>query len=96
MGRPEHVWVDLKPSAGEQLGEARRGERATTLRGEPERRGSLALQLSQRPQFIAQERMRGFLAALGPTHMHRAGLELNRRPPQAAELGHSEARNRSG
>ena len=36
---PEHVWVDLEPNLGfvagpgEQLGEARRGER-TTLRGE--------------------------------------------------------------
>ena len=35
--------------------------------------------------------MRDFLAALGPTHMHRPGLELNRRPLQVAELRHSKA-----
>ena len=44
-GMPEHVWVDLEPNlgfvtgAGEELGEARRGERTTTLRREHEGRG---------------------------------------------------------
>jgi hypothetical protein len=40
-GMPEHVGMDLEPnlglgaSAGEELGEARRGKRATALRGGP-------------------------------------------------------------
>ena len=96
-GMPEHMWVDLEADlgfvagAGEQLGEAGRGERSTPLRGKDEGRRRLALQLSQRPQFIAEERMRGFLAALGPAHMHRAGLKRDRRPLQIAELRHSQA-----
>jgi hypothetical protein len=35
--------------------------------------------------------MPGFLAALGATHMHRGGLELHRRPLQAAEFGYPQA-----
>ena len=72
LGADTHVRMDLEADLGfvagarEQLGEARRGKRTTTLRGEDKGRRRLALQLSQRPQFIAQERMRGFLAALGP------------------------------
>jgi hypothetical protein len=46
-GVSEHVWMDLEPNlgfvagAGEQLGEARKGERAAALRGEDKGRGRL-------------------------------------------------------
>jgi hypothetical protein len=35
--------------------------------------------------------MRGFLAALGPAHVHGTGLERDRRPLQVAELRHPES-----
>ena len=64
-GMPKHVRMDLKADlgflagAGEQLGKARRGERTAAFGGKDEGRRRSALELSQRPQFIAQERMRG-------------------------------------
>jgi hypothetical protein len=63
-------------SASKQLGEARRGEWATTLRSEHERRGRLALQLPQRPHFIAEEWMRRCLTALSPAHMQWSSIEF--------------------
>jgi hypothetical protein len=35
--------------------------------------------------------MRGFLAAFGAPHVHRGGLERNRRPLQPAKLRHVKA-----
>jgi hypothetical protein len=79
---PKHVGMDLEAnlgfvaSASKQLGEARRGEWATTLRSEHERRGRLALQLPQRPHFIAEEWMRRCLTALSPAHMQWSSIEF--------------------
>jgi hypothetical protein len=53
--------------------------------GKDKGRGRLALQLPQRPQFITQEGMRGFLAAFSAAHVRRGGLELDRRPLQVAD-----------
>jgi hypothetical protein len=75
-GMPEHVRMDFVASASKQLGEARRGEWATTLRSEHERRGRLALQLPQRPHFIAEEWMRRCLTALSPAHMQWSSIEF--------------------
>ena len=62
-GMPKHVRMDLKADLGflagarQQLGKARRGERTAPFRGKDEGRGRLALELSQRPQFVAEEGM---------------------------------------
>jgi hypothetical protein len=40
---------------------------------------------------MTQKGMRSFLAAFGAAHMHRGGLELNRRPLQLAKLRHAKA-----
>ena len=61
---------------------------ATPLRGEDEGRGGLAFKLPQCPQFIAEDRVRCRFTALGPAHVHGAGLECDRRPLQIAELRH--------
>jgi hypothetical protein len=68
-GMPEHVRMDFVASASKQLW-------ATTLRSEHERRGRLALQLPQRPHFIAEEWMRRCLTALSPAHMQWSSIEF--------------------
>jgi hypothetical protein len=58
-GITKHVRIYLKTDLGflagarQQLGKAWRGERTAPFRGKDEGRGRLALQLPQRPQFIA-------------------------------------------
>ena len=94
---PKHVRMYLKTDLGflagarQQLGKARRGERTAPFRGEDEGRGRLALELPQRTQFITKEGMCCFLATLGAAHIDGAGLELDRRPLQAAELRHPQS-----
>jgi hypothetical protein len=78
-----HVRVDLEANLGfvtgtrEEFGEARRDEWPTPPRRR--RRARLtALELPRRPQFVAEERVRRRLTALGG-RTHCAGFECDRR-----------------
>jgi len=83
---PQHVRVDLEaelglgPGAFHHAGETGRGERRAALAGEHERRLwlLLALEASQRPQLIAQDRMRAGSALLDPADVQGGcfGLDL--------------------
>jgi hypothetical protein len=79
-------WI-LKPnlgfvaSASKQLGEARRGEWATTLRSEHERRGRLALQLPERPQFVVLTRPSWIATLRLAQGMVMSDTPIQREPP---------------
>jgi hypothetical protein len=83
---PEHVRVDLEADlafvtgAGEEFGKAGWRERGAALRSEEEGRGGLALELPQRPQFIAEKQKRRQLAAPWPSARVLARHELFSQP----------------
>ena len=94
----EHLNVDREGKPGtctdalDKTVDRVRGKRAAPFRGEYIAAvGILALQLAQRPQFVAADRMRGRLAVLDPAHMQRGiAAEFDLRPFQVANLDGSQ------
>jgi hypothetical protein len=94
---PQHVGVDLDAEIGFNAGaldhaaEVRRRERRAALGREHERRFRvlLALKPPQRPQFVADNRMRAGRALLDPADVQGGGSEVDltqRRSTSSAAL----------